>query len=232
MKPNFQYCPNCGQKRIESKESLKELGSNFLGDYFTYDSKLMSSLRPLIGKPGFLTRAYIEGKRRGYIAPLRLYIFISIVFFLVLNFGAQSSGETEAAQEWDSFFNNFMPKIFFLLVPLFALLSTLLFRKDRLGFVIQMVGALHYHAFIFLILIIYLLVSKLLAWLGAYTINTVLLGAIGLWFLVYLFQACKRLSSFRGWSLVWRYMLLWLIYVGGVLAVTLIVFAAFTMSLS
>ncbi len=232
LKPSFKYCPNCGQKKIGQKESLKELGSSFLGDYFTFDSKLMASLRPLIGKPGFLTQAYIDGKRSLYISPLRLYIFISIVFFLVLNLGSHSSNIGESGRKWDAFFNNYMPKIFFLLVPFFALLSSILFRKDGHGIVIQLVGALHYHAFIFLTLIGYLLLSKLLAWMGAYTINSVLLGLLGVWFLVYLFRACRRLSAFRGWALVWRYILLWIIYIGVVLAVTLLVFAAFTMSIS
>ena len=82
------YCHNCGQNNRSSRISVKELFNDFLGDYFTFDSKLFRSIYPLLFKPGFLTNEYIEGKRIKYIPPLRMYIFISIIYFFVISFNA------------------------------------------------------------------------------------------------------------------------------------------------
>jgi hypothetical protein len=47
------------------------------------DSRFMRTLKPLLFKPGRLTRDYMEGRRFRYAPPMRLYIFSSIVFFLL-----------------------------------------------------------------------------------------------------------------------------------------------------
>jgi hypothetical protein len=60
--------------------------SHFLGDYFTFDSKIFKSLIPLLLKPGFLTTEYMAGRRVRYIPPVRFYVFISILFFVLSSF--------------------------------------------------------------------------------------------------------------------------------------------------
>jgi uncharacterized protein DUF3667 len=79
------YCPNCGQINSHKQISLKQILKDLLGDYFTFDNKFFQSLWPLVGKPGHLTNEYISGKRNTYILPLRLYIFTTFLFFLVLS---------------------------------------------------------------------------------------------------------------------------------------------------
>ena len=81
--PNL-YCSYCGQSAKNIRVSFHSLIMDFLGDYFTFDSKLFRSVTPLFFKPGFLTRAFMQGKRVRYIPPLRLYIFSSIIFFLTI----------------------------------------------------------------------------------------------------------------------------------------------------
>lgn len=78
------YCPVCGQEQKNMHVSFWRLVQDFLDDIFTFDSRLVRSLRPLLARPGFLTREYIEGRRARYIPPLRLYLFVSIVFFGLL----------------------------------------------------------------------------------------------------------------------------------------------------
>ncbi len=52
-------------------------------DLLDLDSRFMRTLKPLLFKPGRLTRDYMEGRRFRYAPPMRLYIFSSIVFFLL-----------------------------------------------------------------------------------------------------------------------------------------------------
>ena len=77
------YCPGCGQLNSDRKVSLRQLLGDFFGDWFAFDSKWFRSLRPLLLKPGFLTREYLAGRRTAYILPLRFYIFTTLLFFVL-----------------------------------------------------------------------------------------------------------------------------------------------------
>lgn len=65
------------------KETFIGLVTHFVAHYFHYDSKFWKTLKILLTKPGALTVAYREKKRNRYIPPISLYIFVSVVFFLV-----------------------------------------------------------------------------------------------------------------------------------------------------
>ena len=79
-----RYCSRCGQLNTEPKEPFVHLIGHFLADVTHYDSQLITTLKDLVFKPGFLTREYMAGKRTSYLNPIRMYIFISAVFFLVI----------------------------------------------------------------------------------------------------------------------------------------------------
>src|SRR5215510_6945655 len=77
-----KYCSECGQKDQDLHDSFWHLTGHFVGDIFHFDSKFFRTLTPLLIKPGFLTIEYMRGKRAGYMKPVQLYFFISVVFFL------------------------------------------------------------------------------------------------------------------------------------------------------
>ena len=82
------WCSGCGQRHSARMLTLRELFSDVISEFLTWDSKMMRSVRPLLFQPGFLTNEYLAGRRTRYILPTRLYIIISIiVFFLLLMFG-------------------------------------------------------------------------------------------------------------------------------------------------
>jgi hypothetical protein len=78
------FCPECGQMNTDSRITLAQLIRDFLGDYFTFDSKFFRSLLPLIFRPGHLTKEYVTGRRIKYILPTKLYVFTTLLFFFVL----------------------------------------------------------------------------------------------------------------------------------------------------
>ncbi len=53
-----------------------------LESLFSFDSRFWRSLGPLLARPGWLTREYWQGRRASFLPPLRLYLFVSFVFFL------------------------------------------------------------------------------------------------------------------------------------------------------
>ena len=150
----FKFCPSCGQEHKEKVVHFKQFILDFLGDYFTFDSLIIRSVRPLLFNPGFLTKEFIAGRRVRYIPPLRMFIFISIIFFLVLGSVDQTvaAEKTDEAEFLDSFFSAWFPRLFFLLLPLFALFLYLLFRKPGRFYLTHFIFSVHLHAFIFLLL--------------------------------------------------------------------------------
>ena len=79
-----RFCSDCGQENLDTKENLGHLLGHFFADMTHYDSKVLITLKYLLFKPGFLSREYFAGRRTKYLNPVRLYIFISFLFFLVL----------------------------------------------------------------------------------------------------------------------------------------------------
>ncbi len=156
LEKNFKYCPACGQEHKDKVVHFKQFILDFLGDYFTFDSLIIRSVRPLLFNPGFLTQEFIVGRRVRYIPPLRMFIFISIVFFLVLG-PVEQTIELERSEEakfLDAFFNIWFPRLFFLLLPLFALFLYVFFRKPGRFYLTHFIFSVHFHAFIFVLLTI------------------------------------------------------------------------------
>lgn len=78
-----KYCPHCSQINSTKKLHFKEMISEFFGNLFSYDSRLMLTLRVLLFNPGRISKDYIQGKRMRYANPFRFYLSVSIVFFLL-----------------------------------------------------------------------------------------------------------------------------------------------------
>ncbi len=81
-----QYCGQCGQRATSRLISLYELTRDAFGDLFELDSRLWRTLIPLLLRPGELTRDYLEGRRARYMPPFRMYLVLSVVFFIVAFF--------------------------------------------------------------------------------------------------------------------------------------------------
>lgn len=182
--------------------------SQFMKDYFTFDSKFFASITPLLINPGFLTQEFFAGRRVRYITPLRLYIFISIIFFLVLSF-LGSDGSNVAV---DKLISVYFPRLFFVLLPVFAGILHLLHFKRESNYVVHFLFSVHFHAFFFLVGIAYLLISELFDSLDLVTVNQFIAAGVLLAILAYLFIAMKRMYKQKLLVLVWKYLTLLLLY--------------------
>lgn len=77
------FCYYCGQPDRNFLRFFPALLRDLMEDVLDYDSRFMRTLKPLIFKPGQLTKDFMTGRRFRYTPPMRLYIFSSIVFFLL-----------------------------------------------------------------------------------------------------------------------------------------------------
>ena len=78
------FCPNCGQSIKIYERPFPSIVKEFLGDLFAFDSRFWRSIPALIYKPGTMISEYVGGKHGLYVPPFRLYVFISFIFFLLL----------------------------------------------------------------------------------------------------------------------------------------------------
>jgi hypothetical protein len=86
-----QYCGQCGQRGTSRLISLWELVRDAFGDIFELDSRLWQTLVPLLIRPGLLTYDYLQGRRARYMPPFRMYLVLSLLFFLVAFFNPRET---------------------------------------------------------------------------------------------------------------------------------------------
>lgn len=96
---SFQFCPHCGQKSNEDL-TLGILFYNTISNYFSVDARFFKSFIPLLFKPGYLAKRFIEGKRLMFLHPAQFYLFISVVFFFLFSFI-----QREQQQKFDTLLN-------------------------------------------------------------------------------------------------------------------------------
>jgi hypothetical protein len=77
------FCYYCGQPDRNFMRFFPALLRDLMEDLLDFDSRFMRTLKPLLFKPGRLTKDFMSGRRFRYAPPMRLYIFSSIVFFLL-----------------------------------------------------------------------------------------------------------------------------------------------------
>jgi len=78
-----EYCAQCGQRHEPHVHTISHFASEAFESITHADSRLWRTLGYLLTRPGLLTREFFDGRRARYLPPFRLYIVISVVFFLV-----------------------------------------------------------------------------------------------------------------------------------------------------
>lgn len=82
-----KFCPNCAQANSTKKLTLKDFFDEFFSSMISYDSKLLRTLSALLIRPGKITKDFINGKRTSYTNPFRFLLSLSIIYFLMINYG-------------------------------------------------------------------------------------------------------------------------------------------------
>ena len=143
------FCHKCGQSIATIDRDFGEVLKEQLHELLDTDGRLVTTLKVLVTQPGELTRAYVAGQRMKYTPPLRLYLSISILFFLMFSYiyPVYSNQNVDTASMSD-----YYAKAMFVLFPIFALLVQVVFNKTR--FIGNLVFSLHNHSLVYLVLLI------------------------------------------------------------------------------
>ncbi|MEJ2128404.1 MAG: DUF3667 domain-containing protein [Woeseiaceae bacterium] len=192
-----QFCPACGQKDIDLGRPFFDLFSEAIREAIDLDGRAWRTLKTLFLAPGRLTGEFLAGKRQTYTSPLRLYLFISVSFFVLLAWIASrglllEQGQTVEgdAAEQARFMSDLMPRLMFLLLPVFALLLKAVFRQ-RLYFD-HLIHSVHLHCAAYIILAVMLPVEKLAS--ENFAALALQVAAL-VYFVVYLLLSIKRVYA-------------------------------------
>lgn len=79
------FCHQCGQPEKTPIRDLVSLSTDAVDYLFDVDARLWKTLRDLFLRPGRLTEAYLRGKRMSFVRPLRIYLVISALLFVVVS---------------------------------------------------------------------------------------------------------------------------------------------------
>lgn len=76
------YCPACGEKALRPHDlTLRDLVAQMFEAFTNVDSKLLRSFRNLLTRPGVLTVAFLQGRRKQFLGPVSLFLIANVVFF-------------------------------------------------------------------------------------------------------------------------------------------------------
>lgn len=78
-----QFCHRCGQNTDRDIGFFRDMLSAWLSSVLGYESRIQRTLPRLMFIPGAVGADYIGGKRARHIDPFRLYLFCSVLFFLL-----------------------------------------------------------------------------------------------------------------------------------------------------
>lgn len=78
------FCHNCGQRTRDNLDrSLGRLLGEFFGNVFFLDNRFLVSLWYLVRYPSRMSVEFLEGKRKKFISPVTLFLFLNLIYFIV-----------------------------------------------------------------------------------------------------------------------------------------------------
>lgn len=225
------FCHVCGQKAMSADLSLHEVFHEAFHELAHVDGKIVQTVRLLIRKPGALTIEFLGGRRARYISPLRLYLTFSVLFFALSavvpdyarrfikvtptkssastpapSASEQARNEEMADRLREGFFHN-LPRAMFLLMPVFALLTWMFYRRAQPYYVAHLYYSIHFHAFVFLALT----VAVALTATGSFGSRIAALAPLA--FLAYHYTGIRRVFGGSRLQTAWKATAIGMLYV-------------------
>ncbi|MCI5717187.1 MAG: DUF3667 domain-containing protein [Alistipes sp.] len=96
------YCHRCGQYALDIEQPFWKYVKQYFENVYQFDSKVWQTLWLLVRRPGFLTQEFNAGKINSYVHPLRLFMFLSVLFFTFIFFFAPDASTVYGNPEEDS----------------------------------------------------------------------------------------------------------------------------------
>lgn len=91
------FCSSCGQRAVPPNPTVAELTGDAWKELSGYDGRILATVRGLL-QPGRLTEDYVSGRRAHYLPPLRVYLTVSVLYFVIAAAAPVAIGEIGGRQ--------------------------------------------------------------------------------------------------------------------------------------
>jgi uncharacterized protein DUF3667 len=78
------FCPVCGQPTKTRRRAVHHLVQDLAEEILGFESRTLRTARALLTQPGELPSAFREHRTQPYVPAVRLYLFVSLIFFVLL----------------------------------------------------------------------------------------------------------------------------------------------------
>lgn len=144
-----KYCSDCGQSTKSTRLPFFPFIRDSFHELLDIDGRLSLTLKTLLSKPGHAAYEFEQGKRNKYTPPLRLYLVISVIFFLIFaNFQHVYTGAEQHSESATTLYSRAM----FVLFPMFALYLKAFYWNSY--YLPNLVFSMHIHSVGYLVLMI------------------------------------------------------------------------------
>ena len=79
------YCHVCGQENHNLNVPMKDLLMEVIGSFTFFETKFIETAKIIFTHPGKLTLDFNSGKRVKYMHPVRMYFWVSAIFFFLIS---------------------------------------------------------------------------------------------------------------------------------------------------
>lgn len=190
-----KFCPQCGQKAKTKRITTKQVFSEVRQRIFHYEQGFWYTSKQLLTRPGHSIREYLEGKRVKHIKPVKFMFWTSAISFLLFHLigldkemaqkiaeqqGTSSPIGQQLSQKIFQTFSDHPAIMMFLMIPMIAFWSWLLFRRRGYNFAEHFVLNTFLMGDLSLASIATLPISKLLSSISTGTLLMTLFS-LGIW---------------------------------------------------
>ena len=106
------FCAQCGQPTDVHRRSVLHLLQDLFKDIASFDSRILRTVIALFVEPGELSLAFHEGRTQRYVPAVRLYLFVSLIFFLFLSVTGTAILQLELITTSHRYFTNGTGQVF------------------------------------------------------------------------------------------------------------------------
>ncbi len=129
------FCSHCGQKTSTHRYSLKHFfAHDFIHGIFHFDSGFFYTIKELFTRPGHSVREFIQGKRVKHFNYFAIVVLLLTMIYLISKWGKVDITELlnkESVSGLSKVLKDYSKITNFLIVPINALFSYLIFRKSK-----------------------------------------------------------------------------------------------------
>ena len=94
------YCHDCGQK-AHVHRTLGAFFHDLAHGVLHFEGRIWRTLPMLVGRPGELTRRYVEGERARFVSPIALFLFAAFLMFAVVSIADPLGGDLGIGRSLD-----------------------------------------------------------------------------------------------------------------------------------